>query len=156
MKKGQIYEGYVERLDFPNKGIVRCEDEIAVVKNVIPGQKVSFLVNKKRKGKVEGRLVEVLEKASYEIDSTCPHFGECGGCNYQNLPYEEQLQIKKNQVRKLLTPVFEKQMLLNDIEGDLETYIDNIYEGIKASPVQHGYRNKMEFSFGCFGRGNWH
>ena len=148
MKKGQIYEGYVERLDFPNKGIVRCEDEIAVVKNVIPGQKVSFLVNKKRKGKVEGRLVEVLEKASYEIDSVCPHFGECGGCNYQNLPYEEQLQIKMNQVRKLLTPAFEKQMLLNGTEGDLETYIDNIYEGIKASPVQHGYRNKMEFSFG--------
>ena len=148
MKKGQIYEGYVERLDFPNKGIVRCEDEIAVVKNVIPGQKVSFLVNKKRKGKVEGRLVEVLEKASYEIDSICPHFGECGGCNYQNLPYEEQLQIKKNQVRKLLTPAFEKQMLLNGTEGDVETYIDNIYEGIKASPVQYGYRNKMEFSFG--------
>ena len=148
MKKGQIYEGYVERLDFPNKGIVRCEDEIAVVKNVIPGQKVSFLVNKKRKGKVEGRLVEVLEKASYEIDSVCPHFGECGGCNYQNLPYEEQLQIKMNQVRKLLTPAFEKQMLLNGTEGDLETYIDNIYEGIKASPVQYGYRNKMEFSFG--------
>ena len=148
MKKGQIYEGYVERLDFPNKGIVRCEDEIAVVKNVIPGQKVSFLVNKKRKGKVEGRLVEVLEKASYEIDSICSHFGECGGCNYQNLPYEEQLQIKKNQVRKLLTPAFEKQMLLNGTEGDVETYIDNIYEGIKASPVQYGYRNKMEFSFG--------
>lgn len=148
MKKGQMYEGYVERLDFPNKGIVRCEDEIAVVKNVIPGQKVSFLVNKKRKGKVEGRLVEVLEKAPYEIESICPHFGECGGCNYQNLPYQEQLEIKKNQVRKLLTPAFEKQMLLNGTEDDLETYIDTLYEGIKASPVQHGYRNKMEFSFG--------
>lgn len=148
MKKGQIYEGYVECLDFPNKGIVRCEEEIAVVKNVIPGQRVSFLVNKKRKGKVEGRLLEVLERAPYEIDSICPHFGECGGCNYQNLPYEEQLKIKKNQVYKLLTPVLKKQMLLNKIEGELEVYIDTIFEGIKASPVQHGYRNKMEFSFG--------
>ena len=148
MKKGQIYEGYVECLDFPNKAIVRCEEEIAVVKNAIPGQKVSFMVSKKRKGKVEGRLLEVLEKAPYEIDSICPHFGECGGCNYQNLPYEEQLKIKENQVRKLLTPAFKKQMLLNGTEGDLESYIDTIFEGIKASPVQHGYRNKMEFSFG--------
>ncbi len=56
MKKGQIYEGYVERIDFPNKGIVRCEDEAAVVKNTLLGQKVSFMVNKKRKGKAEGRL----------------------------------------------------------------------------------------------------
>ena len=46
------------------------------------------MVNKKRKGKGEGRLLEVLEKAPYEIDSICPHFGECGGCNYQNVPYE--------------------------------------------------------------------
>lgn len=148
MKKGQIYEGYVERLEFPNKGIVRCEEGIAVVKNVIPGQRVSFLVNKKRKGKVEGRLQEVLEKASYEMDSVCPHFGECGGCNYQNLPYEEQLNIKKSQVRKLLRPIFEKQMLLSGIGGDVEAYVDSIFEGIKASPVQYGYRNKMEFSFG--------
>ena len=51
MKKGEIYEGFVERLDFPNKGIVRSGDEIAVVKNTIPEQTVSFLVNKKRKGK---------------------------------------------------------------------------------------------------------
>lgn len=62
MKKGQIYEGVVERVEFPNKGIIRCEEETAVVKNVIPGQKVSFLVNKKRKGKAEGRLLEVLER----------------------------------------------------------------------------------------------
>ena len=148
MKKGQIYEGIVDRVDFPNKGIVICEGEFAVVKNVIPGQKISFMVSKKRKGKVEGRLLEVLEKAPCEIESTCPHFGECGGCSYQNLPYEEQLNIKKNQVRKLLTPAFEKQMLLNGNDGELENYIDSIYEGIKASPVQYAYRNKMEFSFG--------
>lgn len=148
MKKGQICEGYVERLDFPNKGIIRCEEETVVVKNTIPGQKVSFMINKKRKGKAEGRLLETLEKAPYEINSTCPHFGACGGCNYQNVPYEEQLNIKKNQVLRLLKPAFEKQMLLNGKEGDLEAYTDTIFEGIKASPVQRGYRNKMEFSFG--------
>ena len=148
MKKGQIYEGYVERVDFPNKGIVRCEDEIAVVKNVIPQQKVSFLVNKKRKGKAEGRLLEVVEKAPYEIESICPHFGECGGCSYQKLSYDKQLELKENQVRRLLLPVFEKQKELTNNAGEIQEYMNGIFEGIKASPVQYDYRNKMEFSFG--------
>lgn len=147
MKKGQIYEGYVERVDFPNKGIVRCENEAAVVKNALPGQKISFMVSKKGKGKVEGRLLEVLEKAPAEIESVCPHFGECGGCSYQNLPYEEQLHIKEAQVRRLLASVFEKQML-SEGKTDIDAYTNSIFEGIKPSPVQFGYRNKMEFSFG--------
>ena len=148
MKKGQIYEGSVERIDFPNKGIVRCEDETAVVKNVIPGQRISFLVNKKRKGKVEGQLIKVLEKAPCELEEACPHFGTCGGCVYQGIPYEKQLEIKEEQVRKLLRPAFEKQMLLEGEHTDIEQYMNRIFEGIKASPVQYDYRNKMEFSFG--------
>lgn len=148
MKKGQIYEGYVERLDFPNKGIVRCEDEIAIVKNTLPGQRISFLVNKKRNGKAEGKLLEVLKRAEGEIESPCPHFGACGGCSYQTIPYAKQLAIKESQVLRLLRPAFERQMLLKGESGDLDTYIKGIYEGIKPSPVQEGYRNKMEFSFG--------
>lgn len=62
MKKGQIVEGIIERVDFPNKGILRAEDGTRViVKNAIMGQKVSAAVNKVRKGKCEGRLLEVLE-----------------------------------------------------------------------------------------------
>ncbi len=148
MKKGQIYEGLVEHIDFPNKGVIQCEDETVVVKNVIPGQKVSFMVSKKRKSKAEGRLLEVLEQAPYEQESRCPHFAVCGGCTYQNIPYEKQLEIKKAQVRKLLKPAFEKQMLLDGVQADTELYINRIFEGIKASPIQSEYRNKMEFSFG--------
>lgn len=148
MKKGQICEGYVERLDFPNKGVLSCEDEKVVVKNVLPGQKISFMITKKRKGKAEGRLLDVLENAPYEIPSVCPHFGVCGGCAYQTLPYDKQLELKKGQVRKLLTPVFAKQALL-DGEAELtDEYVNHIFEGIKGSPVQSAYRNKMEFSFG--------
>ena len=148
MKKGQICEGYVEQLDFPNKGVLSCEDEKVVVKNVLHGQKISFMITKKRKGKAEGRLLDVLENAPYEIPSVCPHFGVCGGCAYQTLPYDKQLELKKGQVRKLLTPVFAKQALL-DGEAELtDEYVNHIFEGIKGSPVQSAYRNKMEFSFG--------
>ena len=60
MKKGQTYTGIVERVVFPNKGIIKLEDEkTVIVKNVIPGQKISFIVNKVRKGRGEGRLLEI-------------------------------------------------------------------------------------------------
>lgn len=148
MKKGQICEGYIQRVDFPNKGVIFCEDETVIVKNVLPDQKVSFMVSKKRKGKVEGRLLEVIERAPYERTEFCPHFGECGGCNYQSIPYEKQLEIKENQVKTLLKPAFEKQMVLEQIQMNVDQYRNQIFEGIKASPIQYHYRNKMEFSFG--------
>ena len=77
MKKGQIIEGVIERVDFPNKGIIRTEDgRQVIVKNTIPGQKVSASINKIRKGKAEGRLLEVLEKSPLEGDKTgCVHAG---------------------------------------------------------------------------------
>ncbi len=133
MKKGAIYEGIVERIDFPNKGIVKIEEEQAVVKNAIPGQKVQFAVNKKRGDRCEGRLLSVLEASPLEREEDiCPHFGICGGCLYQSLPYEEQLKIKEEQVKRLIDAVC----------ADYE------FEGIKASPLPDGYRNKMEFTFG--------
>ena len=99
MKKGQVYEGSVVRVDFPNKGIVCVGEETAVVKNSLPGQKVKFSVNKVRKGKAEGRLLEVTEKSPLETGRTCSLFGLCGGCTYLSLPYEEQLRLKEQQVK---------------------------------------------------------
>lgn len=136
MKKGQVYEGSVVRVDFPNKGIVCVGDETAVVKNSLPGQKVKFSVNKVRKGKAEGRLLEVTEKSPLETGRTCSLFGLCGGCTYLSLPYEEQLKVKEEQVKHLLDSVLNKQ----------EEHWT--FEGIKGSPKAYEYRNKMEFSFG--------
>ena len=136
MKKGQVVEGVVTRVDFPNKGIVDCEEGICVVKNVIPGQKVRAVINKARKGKAEGRLLEVLESSPIEQESPCSHFGQCGSCIYLSLPYEETLRIKEEQVKRLLAPVLSRQ------EEEWQ------FEGIKANPAVFGYRNKMEFTFG--------
>lgn len=136
MKKGQVYEGVVERVDFPGKGIVRVGEETAVVKLCLPGQRIRFLVNKVRKGKAEGRLLEVLETSPLETGTPCSHFGLCGGCTYLSLSYEEQLKLKAAQVKRLLDGV------LTGRQGEW------IYEGIKGSPAAYEYRNKMEFSFG--------
>ena len=136
MKKGQIAEGTVTKVEFPNKGIVMTEEgERVIVKNTIPGQRVSFAVNKVRKGKAEGRLLETVKKSPLETADTCSYFGQCGGCTYQSLPYEEQLKIKEEQVR---------HMMENAI-GDACAYE---FLPIKHSPRVLAYRNKMEFSFG--------
>lgn len=115
MKKGQIYEGIVEEVDFPNKAVVYVEEtqengekkkNKVLVKNGILGQKIRFSINKARKGKFEGRLLEVLEASKLETrQGSCAGFGACGGCSYQTLSYEEQLQIKAQQVEKLLRGV---------------------------------------------------
>lgn len=133
MKKGDRVSGVIEKMEFPNKGMMTIEGEKVVVKNALPGQTVLAAVSKKRKGKCEGRLLEVLEPSPLETAADhCPHFGRCGGCLYQTMPYEEQLKIKEGQVRALL-------------DGVCSQYR---FEGIKASPISEGYRNKMEFSFG--------
>lgn len=137
MKKGERLEGRVLEVKFPNKALVQCEDgSVCSVKNGLPGQKVSFVVKKARKGKAEGQLLEVLERAEYETESPCPHFGACGGCSYQTLPYEIQLALKEKQVKMLLEPVLKKQ------KGAYS------WEPIHPNPQIYGYRNKMEFSFG--------
>ena len=58
MKKGEIYEGIIEKVDFPNKGYVLVEDQKILIKNGIPGQKVRFMIQKKRAGRVQGRILE--------------------------------------------------------------------------------------------------
>lgn len=136
MKKGQIYEGIIEKVEFPNKGIVAVEGEEkkVLVKNGIPGQKIKFAVNKMRKGKAEGRLLEVLEKSPLEQrEPVCSIFPACGGCMYQTMLYEDQIQMKAEQVKEILDAA---------IVGDYE------FEGVKESPKEFRYRNKMEFSFG--------
>lgn len=135
MKKGVEYTGVVTKIAFPNKGEVDCgEDGIASVKGTLPGQKVKFVVSKKRSGKAQGRLKEIIEKSPMEdVEPNCPHFGDCGGCSYQTMSYENQLKLKEDIVKGILD---------NAIKGDYQ------FEGILGSPVQWGYRNKMEFSFG--------
>lgn len=107
MKKGEVYQGIVTRMDFPNKGIVVIDGMKVMVKNALPGQTVSFRITKKRNGQSEGRLLEVVEKAPCEKeylrrmknDREKYAFAACTGQNgrgkYADVDYTEQNDREK-------------------------------------------------------------
>ena len=144
MKKGEIYEGVIEKVDFPNKGYVCIDDQKVLIKNGIPGQKVRFMIQKKRSGRAQGRILEVLEKSPLETrEAVCSNFPACGGCMYQTMSYENQLAMKETQIKELL-----EDALVQGGQVDENGLADFEWEGIHGSPIEFGYRNKMEFSFG--------
>ena len=127
MKKGDMFEGVVERVDFPNKGLVCVDDQTITVKNAIPGQKIRGMINKKRSGRMEARLMEVLEKSPLETRTPlCRNFPACGGCMYQTMPYEAQLKMKEDQLYRLLDNAICQA-------GQMEDYV---FEGIHPSPEE--------------------
>lgn len=138
MKKGDILELNIEDTRFGGEGIATLEDMKIYVKGAFPGEKVSARLTKKRKTHGEAKFIEITEKAEYEIDAPCPHFGTCGGCQSQHVPYEKQLEFKMQSVKKLFN---NDEVPMGEFQGIVGT--DNQYE----------YRNKMEFSFGDFEKG---
>ena len=134
VKKGKLYEGFISEYRFPDLGMTEAENCPVLVKGTLPGQKVSFVISRKRaQGTSKGTLKEVIERSSLEdTDPECPYFGDCGGCAYRRLSYKNQLDLKASLVKGLLDKVYDSYE----------------FEGIAGSPSAEGYRNKMEFSFG--------
>lgn len=137
MKKGDIIDIRIEGIEFPGKSWGMVEEESGakkvVIKNGIPEQLIKTRITKKRSKKIEGQPLEILEASPLEIPAECPAFGKCGGCTYQSLPYEKQLELKADYVLNLLG----------------KAGIDGFeFGGIIPSPEVFEYRNKMEYSFG--------
>ncbi len=133
MKKGTVYEGVVEELQYGGKSKVFIEGEEVEVKNVLPGQKIRLRVTKNRRNKRQGKVLDIIERSPIETEKTCKHFGRCGGCFMQSIAYEEQLKIKDEQIQSL----FKQENI------KVEEFLP-----IKSSPKIFEYRNKMEFTFG--------
>lgn len=133
-KKNEIIQGTIEKIKFPNKGVLYTEEGIPVhVVDAFIGQKLEVRLCKKRKGKWDGRIHQVVENPDFFVPAKCSYFGLCGGCSLQHIPYEMQLSHKHEQVRTLLG------------HAGIEGYEDL---GVIGSPSQWEYRNKMEYSFG--------
>lgn len=132
VKKNEIIEIKIDHMGFPNKGIGIYEGKEVRFKGGIEGQKVAARVSRKRKDYMEAKIVEIIEKSPMETETGCPDFGTCGGCTYQTLSYDMELEYKENQIKRLFQ----------------QAGLDVNFLGIEKSPVVQGYRNKMEYTFG--------
>ncbi|MBW8381600.1 MAG: TRAM domain-containing protein, partial [Youngiibacter sp.] len=133
MKKNELIEVKIESHEFPATGIGYQDGVKVFVKGAFPGQTVSARVSKNRNGKAEAKLRCVSEKAPYEIEAPCRHFGKCGGCISQNIPMDIQEKMKNDEVVRLFS---ETGLPMGE------------FEGLAAVKEQYGYWNKMEITFG--------
>ncbi|EPY2277771.1 23S rRNA (uracil(1939)-C(5))-methyltransferase RlmD [Clostridium sporogenes] len=138
MRKGKEYEFLIEETEFPGTGIAQKDGLPVYIKGTLPGQKVLAKITKKRREYAQAKLLEIIENVDYAIKNKCPHFGQCGGCSTQYIPYEKQLEIKEEQLLKLF-----KNKEIEDFE----------FLGVEKSPEEYEYRNKMEFTFGDMEKG---
>ncbi len=140
VKRGQIIEIKIEDYAFGGKGIGRIRNEhgefVVFVPNTLPGQLVKAQIKKASKKYAEGKLFEVLEASSNEIEMP---FQEIAGAPYIKLPIEKQHEYKKDSTLQLFKRI-----------GKVEN-IEDLFDEFITSPNDFHYRNKMEYSFSAIG-----
>lgn len=115
------------------KSLARVDDKVIFVPFAVPGDVVDLQITKKKHKYCEARVLRFIEYSNVRAIPKCEHFGICGGCKWQNLPYEEQLKAKQKQVFDQLTRI-----------GKIEL---PEFLPILGSVKQFEYRNKLEFGF---------
>ncbi len=123
----------IEAVAAEGKALVRVDDLVVFVPFVVPGDVVDLQVTKKKHSYAEAEVVKMLKPSPDRIAPFCPHFGVCGGCKWQMLPYELQLAAKQQQVMDALTRI-----------GKIEL---PTCSPILGSAKTQEYRNKLEFGF---------
>lgn len=133
-KRKPLYEA-VEIIDIAAEGkaIAKVDDVVLFVQQAIPGDICDVQVSKKRKRFQEGYVVKFHKYSEKRVEAFCEHFGVCGGCKWQNLPYDEQLKFKQKQVVDQLARI-----------GKIE--LPEVFP-ILGSEKTTFYRNKLEFTF---------
>jgi 23S rRNA (uracil1939-C5)-methyltransferase len=123
----------IEDIAAEGKSIARVDGRVLFVPYAVPGDLVDVQLTRKRKNYMEGYVVRYHEYSPIRVEPFCKHFGTCGGCKWQNLPYAEQLKIKQRQVDDQLRRIGRVNFpAVLPIIGSKKTT---------------GYRNKLEFTF---------
>ena len=115
------------------KSLARVNDLVVFVPFAVPGDVVDLQVRRKKHSYCEAEIIRMVKPSDVRVEPRCAHFGVCGGCKWQNVPYGEQLKMKEKQVFDQLTRIGKVELPeINPIIGSEKTF---------------GYRNKLEF--GC-------
>jgi 23S rRNA (uracil1939-C5)-methyltransferase len=134
-KKQNIILNNVEIIDIAAEGkaVARTDGKVVFVPYAIPGSIVDVQIVRRQRNFMEGKIINVVKQSDKFVNAFCEHFGVCGGCKWQNLPYSEQLFYKQKQVADQLQRIAKINF----------SQIENII----ASPKTVEYRNKLEFTF---------
>jgi 23S rRNA (uracil1939-C5)-methyltransferase len=133
LQHGEELELRVDSLAFGGRGVARADGVVVFVAGALPGDRVRARVTKVKRRHAEATTVELLEAGPDRVPAPCPHFGVCGGCRWQDLAYERQLEHKQAQVRDALERI-----------GHLR---DFTLEPIVAALHELRYRNKLEYAW---------
>ena len=132
LRKGDRLELTITTLAFGGQGIGRLDNFVVFVNGAVPGDVAEVAITRVKRSFAEARLERLLTPSPDRRDARCPHFGTCGGCRWQSLDYDVQLQYKEQQVRDSLERL-----------GDLSGFE---LRPIKGMSDPWRYRNKVEFS----------
>ncbi len=132
-KKFVLQNVFIESYAAEGKCIARVDDKVIFVEGAVPGDVADIFVYKNKKDWAEAKVNRINQHSSDRVESLCAHFGVCGGCKWQMLPYDKQLQYKEQQVKDQLRRIGHVEVL---------TYLP-----ILACDEQYYYRNKVEFTF---------
>ena len=138
---GKAYTVTIEKLTHGGAGLAHIDGIHVFVPDSIPGQQVEIVITKNKESYREAKVTKVLRKAKDEIMPRCSHFHDCGGCVWQNLPYDKQINYKEDIVRETLEH-------LTPVEEDVRKSLPGRVLKIIPSPQLYHYRNKLEMSFG--------
>jgi len=131
--RDQEVELRVDSLAYGGNGVARLNGFVVFVRRGLPGDLVRARVTTVKRNHAEAMAIDVLEPGPERVEAVCAHFGECGGCRFQDLAYEAQLRAKEDQVRDALARI-----------GGIA---DPPLEPIVGAEAAFGYRNKLEYSF---------
>ena len=123
----------IETVAAEGNAIARVDGKVLFVPQCVPGDVVDVQINRKRKGYMEGTVLKLVQPSPIRLEPFCEHYGVCGGCKWQPLPYEKQLEFKQQQVIDQLTRI-----------GHLE--LPEIMPILGSEKTRY-YRNKLEFTF---------
>ena len=117
------------------KSIARVDDMVVFIPYGAPGDVVNIKLDKKKRSYAEAHIVDIVKPSPDRVTPACEHFGVCGGCKWQHIPYESQLRYKRDQVVDALTRIAKVEIPeVNPTLGSKETFC---------------YRNKLEYTFSC-------
>ena len=133
-KKGEEVEAVVETIDRRGRSVGEVDGHPIILTRGIPGDRVRARVTKRRRAELQGVWLEVLERGPLHVDARCAHAQSCGGCRFQDLAYEAQLELLHGHIQEALASAC---VPFSEIEP------------VIGCPTPWNYRNKMELSFGA-------